>query len=242
MIILGNSGGAGHARGDGWLTNGEVGDGGMMLRDSIEVLELLRPVRVWADQLVPDTEGAGRFRGAPSLHVEYGPVDTDLRVMYAADGTETPALGARAGCPGGLVRPFVRRSDGRVETLDAWGDITLKPGETIISISAAGGGYGAPLEREPERVRRDVMDGLVSEKRADEVYGVVLDGGSVDPEATRRRRQSLLGGNAAGPSVSASEDPVLRLIEPGAKLWPTAPTSAPAADAHGEGKTEASNS
>ena len=71
---------------------------------------------------------------------------------------------------------------------------------------------------------------------------MVLDGGSVDPEATRRRRQSLLGGNAAGPSVSASEDPVLRLIEPGAKLWPTAPTSAPAADAHGEGKTEASNS
>jgi len=68
MMILGNSGGAAHARGDGWLTNGETSDGGSMMRDSTEVLELLHPIRVWADRMVADTGGAGRFRGAPSLH------------------------------------------------------------------------------------------------------------------------------------------------------------------------------
>ena len=105
MMILGNSGGAGHPHGDGWLTNGETSDGGSMMRDSTEVLELLRPIRVWADRIVPDTEGAGRFRGAPSLYVEYGPVDTELDVLYAADGTVNPALGARGGQSGALLPP-----------------------------------------------------------------------------------------------------------------------------------------
>ncbi len=57
---------------------------------------------------MPDTEGAGRFRGAPSLYIEYGPVDTELEVLYAADGTVNPRSGARGGESGALVRPFLR--------------------------------------------------------------------------------------------------------------------------------------
>ena len=218
MMILGNSGGAGHAHGDGWMTNGETSDGGSMMRDSTEVLELLRPIRVWADRIVPDTEGAGRFRGAPSLYVEYGPVDTELEVLYAADGTVNPALGARGGGAGALLRPFMRRADGELIDLDAWARVVLKPGETIVSISSAGGGYGPPLERELERVRHDVAEGWVTRERARAVYGVVIDEqGSVDAQATAALREQLAAGTAAPPAPL--EDPVLRLIAPGESLW-----------------------
>ncbi len=145
------------------MTNGETSDGGSMMRDSTEVLELLHPIRVWADRIVPDTEGAGRFRGAPSLYIEYGPVDTELEVLYTADGTVNPAFGARGGrstarCCG----PYMRTAQGEVVELEAWARVVLEPGETIISISSAGGGYGPPTEREPERVRNDLAEGWVT--------------------------------------------------------------------------------
>jgi N-methylhydantoinase B len=192
MMILGNSAGAGHARGDGWLTNGEVGDGGMMMRDSTEVIELLHPIRIWNDQILPDTEGAGRFRSAPSLYVEYGPVDTHLEVMYAADGRINPALGARGGHSGGTLWPYRRTRTGQLEELDMSGHVFLDSGETIISISPAGGGYGPPIEREPGRVVHDVLEGWISRERAAAIYGVIMDdAGNIDNEATAARRREL---------------------------------------------------
>jgi N-methylhydantoinase B len=225
MMILGNSGGAPHARGDGWLTNGETSDGGSMMRDSTEVLELLRPIRVWADQIVPDTGGDGRFRGAPSLYVEYGPVDTRLEVLYAADGTINPALGARGGESGALLRPFMRKTDGVVVGLEPWGHVILEPGETIISISSAGGGYGPALERDPERVRHDVAEGWVTVQRGRDTYGVVLSAdGDVDGQATGALRAELAAGSPEEQRLG--EDSVLKLIAPGRPLWPTSPAEA----------------
>jgi N-methylhydantoinase B len=233
MMILGNSGGAGHPHGDGWVTNGETSDGGSMMRDSTEVLELLRPIRVWTDRIVPDTEGAGRFRGAPSLYIEYGPVDTELEVLYAADGTVNPALGVRGGQSGALCRPAMRRADGEVVELDAWARVVLAPGETIISISSGGGGYGPPHERAVERVLADVSDGWVSAERAREVYGVALDeSGKLDEQATLARRAALAeaaqDSPAAGSQAAAAaraahggeHDPVLALVQPSSSVWP----------------------
>ncbi|HSZ06442.1 MAG TPA: hydantoinase B/oxoprolinase family protein [Solirubrobacteraceae bacterium] len=219
MMILGNSGGAAHAHGDGWLTNGETSDGGSMMRDSTEVLELLHPIRVWADRIVPDTGGAGRFRGAPSLYIEYGPVDTELEVLYTADGTVNPALGARGGGDGALCRPLMRTAQGEVRELEAWGRVVLAPGETIISVSSGGGGYAPARERDAEHVRRDVAEGWVTAERARSVYGVALaaDGG-VDEQVTAALRGALAAGET--PSAQAPEDPVLRLIAPGERLWP----------------------
>ena len=192
MMILGNSAGAGHAHGDGWLTNGEVGDGGMMMRDSTEVIELLRPIRVWNDQILPDTEGPGRYRSAPSLYVEYGPVDTRLEVMYAPDGRINPALGARGGHPGGTLWPYRRTRDGHLEELDWSGHVFLEPGETIVSVSPTGGGYGSPLERDPERVRNDVVEGWITAHRARDIYGVAVDDqGRIDAAETDRLRLDL---------------------------------------------------
>ena len=66
-------------------------------------------------------------------------------------------------------------------------------------VSGGGGGWGDPLERDPERVLRDVGDGVVSVEAARDAYGVVLDasGSAVDAKETEARRRALREGRAA---------------------------------------------
>lgn len=67
------------------------------------------------------------------------------------------------------------------------------------SIVPGGGGWGNPLDRDPELVRSDVVDGLVSVEGADADYGVVLGFHlDVDVEATRARRAELATDDAFG--------------------------------------------
>ncbi|MGH3040607.1 MAG: hydantoinase B/oxoprolinase family protein [Gaiellaceae bacterium] len=191
QIFFAFTGGAGTPHEDAWLSIGHVGNAGMVLRDSVEVAETHHPIRVVRQSIVPDTEGAGRFRGAPSAYAEYGPVDCSLEVHYASDGAVNPAEGARGGLPGSLTKQFQRDRSGELTALGPTGPVRLEPGETIVSVSSAGGGYGNPLERDPERVRHEAAEGWVTRERAEEVYGVVLDdGGVVDEQTTARLRKS----------------------------------------------------
>jgi N-methylhydantoinase B len=217
LMILGLTCGAGHARGDGWLVSGEVGDGGLMMRDSTEVDELLYPIVVWADRIVTDSGGPGRFRGAPACYVEYGPADTEIEAMWSTDGYVHPAIGARGGYPGAPARQFLRRADGAVEPLPGWGELVLAPGETVLATSAAGAGYGPPCERALERVLRDVAEGWVSVEQAAEVYGVVLSDGALDAEATATRRAEL---SAHAPQVPALLEVEHRTREISERLGP----------------------
>jgi N-methylhydantoinase B len=194
LMILGLTSGAGHAGADGWLVSGEVGDGGLMMRDSTEVDELLYPIIVWADRIVADSGGPGRFRGAPSCYVEYGPADTEIMSMWSTDGCVHPAIGARGGYPGAPARQFLRRVDGTVEALPGWGALSLSPGETVYAISTSGAGYGAPWERDVQRVLADVRDDWVTREQAQAAYGVIVDGdGELDTAATKARRAELAG-------------------------------------------------
>lgn len=206
LMILGLTCGAGHPRGDGWLVSGEVGDGGLMMRDSTEVDELLYPIVIWADQIVPDSGGPGRFRGAPACYVEYGPLDTEIEAMWSTDGYVHPARGARGGHPGAPARQFLRKADGSVEPLPGWGELRLAPGETVLSTTATGAGYGPPWQRDPQRVLRDLREGWVSAKQAVEVYGVVLDGaGELDADATAARRGQLAEQAAEAPALNVDD-------------------------------------
>lgn len=212
MVILGLTGGAGHPRGDGWLVSGEVGDGGLQMRDSAEILELLYPLVVWADQIVTDSGGPGRFRGAPSCYVEYGPAATSFSAMWSTDGFVHPALGARGGWPGAPARQALRRADGTIEPLPGWGEMQLQAGETVIATSAAGAGYAWPWDRQVQRVQRDVREGYVSSVQAAAVYGVVLDDrGGVDEDATKARRRELSAAQPEPPAVLEIDAEHLRL-------------------------------
>jgi N-methylhydantoinase B/oxoprolinase/acetone carboxylase alpha subunit len=191
QIMLGITGGAGTPVTDGWLLIIHVGNAGMCHHDSIEIDELHHPILVFGRELVPDSEGAGRFRGAPGIRVEFGPIEgCTLDVLYTADGTVSPALGACGGEAGGLLQALKRKGSGELVPLPACGGVRLVPGETVISIASGGGGYGSPLEREPQRVKHDVDEGWITPGRAKAVYGVTLDAaGNLDINTTLAERQ-----------------------------------------------------
>ena len=188
-VCLGDTNGAAAPNEDGWLTITHIGTAGLMFLDSIEVDELRHPIMIQTRRLAPDTEGAGRYRGAPGLHTEYGPRECSMRVMYAGDGMHNAASGVRGGQSGSAFRAYRRDIEGRLADAPGCADLELASGETIISTSCGGGGYGSPLEREPERVSRDVLEGYVSRERAAAVYGVIVDvDGAIDYPATQSKR------------------------------------------------------
>jgi len=192
QIFLVLTGGAGGPQNDGWLTICHAGNGGMLYLDSVEVDELSFPFLVRAQRIEPDTAGAGRRRGAPSGVAEYGPLEGEMRLIYAGDGHHNAAQGARGGLRGAPSRQFRRDRDGRLHELAGHGEVTLQAGETVLAQTAAGGGYGPPWEREPERVLRDVVEGWVTRAHARDVYGVVVtEAGAVDEAATAARRREL---------------------------------------------------
>ena len=203
QLVLGVTGGAGTPEADAWMPIVHVGNAGMCRQDSIEVDELSHPLHVPCRRLLTDTEGAGTYRGAPSIEVEFGPSeDNSFRVLYVADGTINPAAGTRGGLPGGPIRIFKRSGNGDITPQAAYGDVELLPGETIISISSGGGGYGPPTAREVGWVKQDLDEGWITRQRAEMVYGLTLDaGGVVDMAATdaRRRKIQAVASGGSGP-------------------------------------------
>ena len=88
---------------DAWLTTVHIGDLGLCYLDGVELDELRYPLRVLRRGIEPDSEGAGRFRGAPAGFCEYGPVGTSMVAWFASDGTINAPQGVRGGRIGACV-------------------------------------------------------------------------------------------------------------------------------------------
>ncbi|MBS1886204.1 MAG: hydantoinase B/oxoprolinase family protein [Actinobacteria bacterium] len=193
LPVLGATGGPAGPHADGWLLL-VAGAGGMMLRDSTEMDELLHPIRIEQDRIVTDSEGAGRLRGSPANLVEYGPVGATIELVCSAEANESAPLGARGGGSAPVSHQYKRAADGTLAPVPSPSVVTLGPGEAIVSYSSGGGGYGPPHEREIERVLRDIAEGYVSRGRAAEVYGVAVDAdGKLDAAATAALRSAATG-------------------------------------------------
>ncbi|MBZ9772208.1 hydantoinase B/oxoprolinase family protein [Mesorhizobium sp. CO1-1-8] len=189
QIFLGMTGGAGSPRADAWMTIGHVGNAGLCNLDSVELDELRQPIHVYSRKLLPNTEGAGKFRGAPSIAVEFGPVGCDIDVGYVSDGMVNAAQGVRGGGVGGGANQFRLLPDGRREQLESCAQVRMRDGERLLSISCGGGGYGSPSERDMDMVAFDVAEGWITPERAEAVYRTKLAAdGSPDREATRALR------------------------------------------------------
>jgi N-methylhydantoinase B len=165
--------------------------------DSVELHELHFPILVRGRRIMPDTEGAGRTIGAPSGYCEYGPLGADrLGVAYVSDGAINNAKGTRGGREGAANRNYLRTLNGELKEHRGACFLILQPGETVVSYTAGGGGYGSPNERSLARVQHDVEEGWVTKERAYEVYGVVFDEeGNIDQAATIERRKVLAKGS-----------------------------------------------
>ncbi len=96
----------------------------------------------------------------------------------SSDGDEILGFGAHGGNPSPPCRTYIRRNTGKGTEdirLKPHRLVPIQPGDIIVKHSSGGGGVGPPEERDPELVRQDVVNELVSLEAARTVYKVVLD-------------------------------------------------------------------
>ncbi len=139
----------------------------------VEVLESTIPVRVRHKRLRPDSGGPGRFRGGCGQEFEFESVSAAPLTVRAEHGKlGTPPAGLRGGRPGAAGGNFV---NGRPVPDKL--PVILQPGDVMTLRVPGSGGMYPPRERDPEAVRRDVENGIVSPEAAARDYGVVVGAG-----------------------------------------------------------------
>jgi N-methylhydantoinase B len=129
--------------------------------------------------LRPDSGGPGQYRGGLGQIYTWKSLAHDVRFSLTSQKTRIPPQGLFGGQPGQTGRWIVRWANGEEEILEgAIGTMELGYGDTVTCLMAGGGGYGDPSLRDPEALRRDVKDGLVSPQSARDDYGPrVVDSG-----------------------------------------------------------------
>ena len=159
----------------------------------IEAMELEFPIMADRLEYVPDSAGAGRFRGGLGIRKDYRML-TDTYVGTHSNRHRIPGPGLSGARDGTLTR-ILRNPDGEApQTLPREGTfIPVEAQDVVTIISGGGGGYGDPLERDPELVLWDVLNGKVTEEGARRDYGVAIDlaDRKVDQEATILLRSGL---------------------------------------------------
>jgi N-methylhydantoinase B len=159
---------------------------------NVETEELHRPMMYLYRRSVPDSGGPGKYRGGVSHEFAFSPHDTGLghiALGLSGKGLRVPmSVGIFGGLPGCTVgqtlyrrgnvgvfpESFDETAGERADTVQ-WGDYTVAEGDIMCVRFQGGGGYGDPIDREPECTLQDVMLGTVSVGAACEIYGVVLD-------------------------------------------------------------------
>lgn len=162
------------------------------LNTPAEVLENAYPLRIERYELRPDSGGAGTFRGGLGVRRDITPIDHIADVSVLSDRRKTQPYGLQGGEPG--ANGAVRLLDGENETaLSGKVSLDVSDGETLSLHTPGGGGYGNPLDRDPQAVLDDVRKGKISVVAAREQYGVVVeesdDGFELDDETTHEVRQ-----------------------------------------------------
>jgi N-methylhydantoinase B len=159
----------------------------------IEKMELRWPIIVNRRALRRDSGGAGRYRGGLGLEVEVQGLVEGSWTLADTGRHQFPPLGINGGQPGFPSDSLVRRpGDASFAHADLVRQL-VPAGTTAVVVTAGGGGWGDPLARDLERVRRDVVEEYVSVDAAHDQYGVVFRPGTrdVDVQATMRRRAEL---------------------------------------------------
>jgi N-methylhydantoinase B len=133
------------------------------------------PILVEAREIERDTQGFGKYEGAPAIGGVLYPIGHEMTVVFAADGTQNPPLGVLGGQAAAPAISRKRHIDGTVVDLPPFGADVCLEGEKLIFRACGGGGYGNPAHRAPEQVIASIRRGWLSPQKAKEVYGVKLD-------------------------------------------------------------------
>ena len=138
--------------------------------------------------------GAGRFRGGIGV-VKAQRILTDGIITHESERHTNVPWGIFGGKPGALGKCDIYNvNGGETRSMHSkFHGLAVQKDDVMAYYSPCGGGYGSPLERDPQKVLDDVLDGFCSAQDARDVYGVILDleAETVDFAATRTRRAEL---------------------------------------------------
>lgn len=137
-----------------------------------EPVESRCPLVVESIETIPDSGGPGRHRGGLGSRTVYRFL-ADCHVTTRGDRLRLAPPGRDGGLPGRLGGFFKRHLDGTVERLASKvNNVRFAAGEAFVVETTGGGGMGSPYERDREAVLADLTAGRVTERGAQEDYGL----------------------------------------------------------------------
>lgn len=166
----------------------------------VEMLEAAVPVRVERYGYMADTGGAGEHRGGLSLEREYTFLG-DATLSVRSDRRTILPYGIGAGRPGTSSENRLA-ADGPEGLMPSKFSRPVADGHRFYHRTAGAGGWGEPLDRDPEAIARDVRNGVLSPERALAEYAAVvaldgtIDAGATAAERADRRRRRPTGATA----------------------------------------------
>lgn len=136
---------------------------------SVEVIETRAPWVTLRHELAPDSGGPGRWRGGPGVDVAWE-VYEDASVTPMLERTKTSPQGVAGGLPARPNSGELRLPDGTARSVTKETGLPAPRGTVLEFRTGGGGGFGAPGERDPEAVRADLEDELITPEHAREHY------------------------------------------------------------------------
>jgi len=198
MFGFNGFGGAGGMSGmDGRHYIGDGIDLGGLIAPNIETNEMDYPHITEFNEFTTDSCGAGKFRGGCGAKYRIKFYDEEPNLVMFGDGKIYPPYGLFGGTPGTCNLAFINEGMQEQHEIKAKEALKLKKSDTYTSYPSGGGGWGDPLERDPELVRMDARNEIISSESAYEDYGVVLEGeeSTINYKETHRAREERKGGN-----------------------------------------------
>lgn len=161
----------------------------------LEAQEIEAPMLFIERSILPDSEGAGKFRSGFAQRRKWKLIGYDGIFSHVSQKSKIPPQGLFGGMPGETSKWIINEGKENEKVLDyAMGDVIfLNYGDTVTCITASGGGYGNPLERDMKKVKEDVEAGLVSIANAKSKYGVIINSDTfeIDIEESIKLREML---------------------------------------------------
>ncbi|MEI4741840.1 hydantoinase B/oxoprolinase family protein [Rhodococcus erythropolis] len=149
--------------------------GANMANIPVEEVESSGHVRIDGYGFVPDSAGAGKYRGGLSLVRDMTLLCAEATMQIRSDRRTSRPYGLHGGCEGTPSMNLLNRDTEREKILDTKPFLVIEEGTTHRHITAAGGGYGRPYDRDPELVLEDVLEGKVTVEGALRDYGVAIE-------------------------------------------------------------------
>ena len=184
----------GGAGGDPWRDGAEgSGANSSFLKNTpVEINEAEVPIKIQRYGLTPDSGGPGKHRGGLAIEMRFQAQAPNTRVTARnMDRSRFSSWGVLGGRAGGLSSFMLNPGTNREKNLGNIDFLGIDPGDVVHVASGGAGGWGDPLERDPEMVLQDVRRGFVSRASAVADYGVVLANGHWDATATEARRAEM---------------------------------------------------